>query len=955
MQLDIRGGDKEQLRAVKKILLFSILAHYNLILENSYLVEEGATSRLLGNLAQPKIGLNQALSKSLISLQNLDAPSARTESPIQVSLPGEEAGPQSAPILTNNGEGDRPQVLQENPRAKEGSFTLQLLSSSPNIWYLPQHGVEDHPILKYWPTLCIPKDLLVPNFIDNAFTTSAMASRAQPNYQYPSIFAFKESEVPSPLNQQSIQYLHTLCCRETGKQCIPYAIHRIDFYSPQTDLSLLRFLQQHCFAGTKCQVSECSYPLMSHDRSFLHGKGRLNITLEKASEFLSSIDQEGIIHWSSCPQCQLTTPFTKMSASALNFSFGKWLEHSFFFEGNPQSGGCPHSITRGHIRYFMTGGIVAAVSFEPGTFFGVHHPPMRIEYQATSKQKIYLAQMEVIENTIQRIFDTIQAQIDEIEGTLKKEDDMCTLEDLRHSAKEERAVMLSRFETAKEAGLDDEYELNRFKKMLWIHAVTSNRSFQALQQKSKTSSVTRRGVLANAQKSQIDPVYVMYAVSQKRDTPLLSLSSKGMEAIEMPTLGVHREVDHFMQRYRTMQPGEQLASRDRESMFSTTRISTPGIKLPRERLLSVDSRSVREVKGGTSTAPSSISKSEVINTLAVPSLGESGSFGYSSGEESENTPLASPRYSSPAISIANPSGIPFSVCFHLPFGEEESAWDENWDPTLADEIEQPMLGKSPPRGTLSSKNGSSVLEALLPILPNLPPGVQAGSLSYAALQDASGLFLRDGIDNSVIVVSEKEPSSLIASALMSPDYFQFLTAKQREVMEQNSTPDLHPDYIPLLSEMPTNIDVTMGSSSNEGKLKFTVTVYHAVQFRALRNLCIDERVFIESISHSEIWDASGGKSGSSWEKTLDERFVIKRLPKIESESFISIASLYFKYLAKAYACQVPTLLAKIMGAYTINYRSGSRTIKQDVIVMENLFYNRKISKVSSFLLVLICI
>ena len=81
---------------------------------------------------------------------------------------------------------------------------------------------------------------------------------------------------------------------------------------------------------------------------------------------------------------------------------------------------------------------------------------------------------------------------------------------------------------------------------------------------------------------------------------------------------------------------------------------------------------------------------------------------------------------------------------------------------------------------------------------------------------------------------------------------------------------------------------------------------------------------------------------------MDERFVIKRLPKVESEAFITLAFLYFKHLAKAYCYHVPTLLAKILGVYTINYRSVNKSIKHDVIVMENLFYQKMITKVFLF-------
>ena len=43
---------------------------------------------------------------------------------------------------------------------------------------------------------------------------------------------------------------------------------------------------------------------------------------------------------------------------------------------------------------------------------------------------------------------------------------------------------------------------------------------------------------------------------------------------------------------------------------------------------------------------------------------------------------------------------------------------------------------------------------------------------------------------------------------------------------------------------------------------------------------------------------------------------------------------------------MPTILAKIVGFYRLSYKNASgKTIKQEVVVMENLFYGRRISRI----------
>lgn len=47
------------------------------------------------------------------------------------------------------------------------------------------------------------------------------------------------------------------------------------------------------------------------------------------------------------------------------------------------------------------------------------------------------------------------------------------------------------------------------------------------------------------------------------------------------------------------------------------------------------------------------------------------------------------------------------------------------------------------------------------------------------------------------------------------------------------------------------------------------------------------------------WDATGGKSGSAFLKTRDDRFIMKQLSKVELEAFIKFAPHYFEYMHKA--------------------------------------------------------
>lgn len=64
-----------------------------------------------------------------------------------------------------------------------------------------------------------------------------------------------------------------------------------------------------------------------------------------------------------------------------------------------------------------------------------------------------------------------------------------------------------------------------------------------------------------------------------------------------------------------------------------------------------------------------------------------------------------------------------------------------------------------------------------------------------------------------------------------------------------------------------------------------------------------------------------------------------------SQVLIDLGPSYFKYMEAT--ANKPTVLAKLLGFYTVeirNLESGTTQAKADLLVMENLFYDRKITK-----------
>jgi len=131
--------------------------------------------------------------------------------------------------------------------------------------------------------------------------------------------------------------------------------------------------------------------------------------------------------------------------------------------------------------------------------------------------------------------------------------------------------------------------------------------------------------------------------------------------------------------------------------------------------------------------------------------------------------------------------------------------------------------------------------------------------------------------------------------------------------------------------------------------KFQCQIYWAKQFEAVRQCYfkdVDNENYIRSLCMSSSWTAQGGKSGASFSKTLDDRIVIKVISLVELRMFNEFAPAYFEYMAKAYYHQLPTVLCKILGVYTVRYHNketGKRVV-ENVVAMENIFYQRNITR-----------
>ncbi|ETV95510.1 hypothetical protein, variant 2 [Aphanomyces invadans] len=186
-------------------------------------------------------------------------------------------------------------------------------------------------------------------------------------------------------------------------------------------------------------------------------------------------------------------------------------------------------------------------------------------------------------------------------------------------------------------------------------------------------------------------------------------------------------------------------------------------------------------------------------------------------------------------------------------------------------------------------------------------------------------FLPVGANDRVVYVYDHLRFSFVTYALNSSEYLNETTAI-RAALEHDHVGEF------LTSPVDTTVKLKVSSSDVE----FTCQVHYALQFEALRCMFYGGLVdFVRSLATSQHWSAKGGKSGATFFRTSDDRFVIKYISQVELQSFLASALSYFAYIGKVEAESANSVLCKLVGVYTVTTKKWT----EHLVVMENIFCN----------------
>ncbi|OQR76585.1 1-phosphatidylinositol 3-phosphate 5-kinase-like [Tropilaelaps mercedesae] len=211
-----------------------------------------------------------------------------------------------------------------------------------------------------------------------------------------------------------------------------------------------------------------------------------------------------------------------------------------------------------------------------------------------------------------------------------------------------------------------------------------------------------------------------------------------------------------------------------------------------------------------------------------------------------------------------------------------------------------------------------------------------------------------------VTVFDTEPSSIIAASLASSEYQSTLARIQMQLGAiADSLKEASPEKVANVLEMksfalpqqttskPEQAQLHIDIQFQDASSRYYCRIYFAEQFRQVRKLLFPagERRFIYSLARCVPWQAQGGKSGSVFCKTLDDRFILKEMSRSEMDCVRQEFGLkYFDYMSRASKRRSPTVLGKIVGVYRIGCHNSATNYqcRMDLLIMENLFYERNI-------------
>ncbi|KAL9041553.1 MAG: hypothetical protein Q9180_001205 [Flavoplaca navasiana] len=225
-----------------------------------------------------------------------------------------------------------------------------------------------------------------------------------------------------PRAHQNIAVLYSVVCTVTTTPCSGPDLLALGFYNEhetnedfEADCTLGQYVEDLCFgANTICTANGCERKMFDHHRQYVHGEAQISVFVERYPCKLRGL-QDTILMWSCCRICGKETQIMPMSESTWKYSFGKYLELSFWSKDvHARADVCPHDLHRDHLRYFGFKELALRVHYDPIALLEVIVPRTRITWKVDNDLRFKNDLYTKIEERINKFMLSVKARIKSI-------------------------------------------------------------------------------------------------------------------------------------------------------------------------------------------------------------------------------------------------------------------------------------------------------------------------------------------------------------------------------------------------------------------------------------------------------------------------------------------------------------------------------------------------------------
>ncbi|GAB2226655.1 hypothetical protein Drorol1_Dr00022473 [Drosera rotundifolia] len=963
----LKGSCREELKRVKRVVQYAVFAAYHLSLQTSFLADEGATLPKM----IPRLRLDVSERKYTENVVESAACSSPVAPLSEVNMPG-----QNESCLRESGDVDSPTKHHDASTSVLMCMDDRHDNLSPNSCLdcsEPDLAVESSSLEQL-----DDRDRLGDNDI-NGHRHAELPEAATSEEIHPQNSTFHYNEASDEYlsvadNQQSLLVSYSSRCVVKGTLCERARLLRITFYG-SFDKPLGRYLNDDLF-DQESICRSCMEPVEAHLLCFTHPQGSLTVNVRRLlSQKLPGEKAGKIWMWHRCLRCAFLDgipPATRrvvMSDAAWGLSFGKFLELSFSNNATANRvASCGHSLQRDCLRFYGLGNMVAFFRYSPIRILSVCLPPLMLEFKDNSKlewikkEAVQLAsKMEALYEEIDLVLRRVEQKVDHFDhGSAISSDldeQILELKDLLSKDRNDHWSMLHEAvegtSHSSQRSLDI-LELNCLRFSLVIGSHVWNHRLYSLDS------------CINSRSSALEPYFAASSLATLKD--LKSCSNLKILKPYNERLGSELDSPNLQDvsvGYPPLPPKIRISE-----LHDPAEFDLASGKLFPQVEVHVDAEIEDDWKASDKEPSPATSFSDRIDSLWT------GTNQHPLRVPVDNFPLR--KLLAPARVYSFDSALTRHDRHHG--GLPPTPMHLSTIRSFHASGDYRSMVRDPVSSTQRAYYQISLHEALtLSSLHNMQPSYISSAVHLA---DGARLMLPHASRNNlVIAVYDDEPTSIISYALSSKEHEDWVSDKLNEhegnhIFEEDfpspilssfqSFGTLDLDYVhhgTYVSEAgPSRNGLFHGSknsphlrisfedesSSAGGKVKFFVTCYFAKQFDMLRQRCCRSGVaFVCSLSRCRKWSAQGGKSNVYFAKSMDERFIIKQVTKTELDSFLEFGPKYFQYLVDSLGSKSPTCLAKILGIYqvTVKHLSFGKETKMDLMVMENLFFKRKLSKV----------